>query len=83
MRTITYSISYHVHCAINRIVKKEPVAKYPSLNKRIIGKLLKSVGLFEYPGNYSTVFDKEIENLIKRGHPLNIGRPTRKQRSKK
>ena len=83
LKSYKYAISFHVHYSLNDLTKVKPSAKYPSLNKRIIGKLLNKVGLFDFNGNYSTVFDKEIEYLIKMGQPENIGKPSRKQKGRK
>jgi len=83
LKTIKYDISYTVHFALNGLTKEKSSAKYPSLNKRIIGKLLNKVDLFNFEGEYSTVFDKDIEYFIKMGHPENIGKPTRKQEGNK
>lgn len=64
-----YTIANNVHIALKRLVKSNSSASYPSLHKRIIGKLLNEVELFEYLG-YTT--DKDIENFIKRGSPQNL-----------
>ena len=64
-----YSIAYNVHLALKGLTKSKSSASYPSLHKRIIGKLLNEVELFEYLG-YTT--DKDIENFIKRGSPENL-----------
>lgn len=64
-----YTIAYNVHLALKILAKSDSSASYPSLHKRIIGKLLNEVGLFEYLG-YTT--DKDIENFIKRGSPENL-----------
>lgn len=64
-----YTIANNVHLALKRLVKSNSSASYPSLHKRIIGKLLHEVDLFEYLG-YTT--DKDIENFIKRGSPENL-----------
>lgn len=62
-----YNIAYNVHLALKGLALRKTSASYPSLHKRIIGKLLQEVGLFNYLG-YTT--DKDIENFIKRGESL-------------
>ena len=74
-----YTIAHNVHLALKGLVKSKSSANYPSLHKRIIGKLLEEVKLFEYLG-YTT--DKDIENFIKRGSPEML-KTTRTKKPKK
>lgn len=75
-----YTIAYNIHSALIRLVNRKSSAKYPSLNKRIIGKLLNEAGLFDYNG---WVDDKNIENFIIRGNPERPENITKTKKPKK
>ncbi len=61
-----YTLAYNIHASLFKLSIHETSAKIPSLHKRIVGKILQEVKLFDY-GGY--IDDKQIENFIKRGMP--------------
>lgn len=61
-----YSIAYNVHIALKGLTKGKASTAIPALHKKIIGRLLNEVGLFDYYGNVS---NSDVKDLILQGNP--------------
>ena len=69
IKIFKYSIAFNLHSSLKGLLNIKSTAKYPSIHKKIIGKILNEFKLFEFKEGYSAAFDKDMENFITRGDP--------------